>query len=35
MNRQERQTIVMITHSAEAAGCADRVLQMKDGRILD
>ena len=35
MNRRENQTIVMITHSAEAASCADRVLQMKDGRILD
>jgi putative ABC transport system ATP-binding protein len=34
-NRQEHQTIVMITHSAEASSCADRVLQMKDGRILD
>ncbi len=33
-NRQENQTIVMITHSAEAASCADRVLQMKDGLIL-
>jgi putative ABC transport system ATP-binding protein len=35
MNRQERQTIIMITHSAEASSCADRILQMKDGRILD
>jgi len=33
INRQEGQTIVMITHSAEAAGYADRVLGMKDGKI--
>ena len=35
INRQQAQTIVMITHSAEAAGRADRVVQMKDGRIVD
>lgn len=33
MNRQMGQTIVMITHSAEAAGYADRTVYMKDGRI--
>jgi len=32
-NRREGQTIVMITHSAEAAACADRVVRMRDGRI--
>ncbi len=35
INRQENQTIVMITHSAEAAAYADRIVQMKDGRIID
>jgi len=35
MNRQEHQTIVMITHSPDAAGAADRVVHMKDGKILD
>ena len=35
MNRQDNQTIVMITHSAEAAGRADRVLHMKDGKLLE
>lgn len=35
MNRDEGQTIVMITHSAEAAAAADRVVHMKDGLILD
>jgi putative ABC transport system ATP-binding protein len=34
MNRQEGQTVVMITHSAEASSHADRVVRMKDGRIL-
>jgi len=35
VNRQRRQTIVMITHSEEAAGHADRVVHMRDGRIFD
>lgn len=35
VNRQDNQTIVMITHSTEAAGYADRVVRMKDGVILD
>ncbi|MCE5277462.1 MAG: ABC transporter ATP-binding protein [Planctomycetaceae bacterium] len=35
INRQQNQTIVMITHSAEAAAAADRVVGMKDGRIIE
>jgi putative ABC transport system ATP-binding protein len=35
INRQDGQTIVMITHAAEAAAYADRVVQMRDGRIVD
>jgi len=35
MNRGLGQTIVMITHSAEAAGSASRVVHMKDGILLD
>ena len=35
MNRQENQTIVMITHSPEAAASADRIVHMKDGLLLD
>jgi len=35
INRQDDQTIVMITHSAEAAGHADRIVCMKDGQIVD
>jgi putative ABC transport system ATP-binding protein len=34
INLADKQTIIMITHSAEAAGYADRVVQMKDGRLL-
>jgi len=34
INRQDAQTIVMITHSAEAAGFADRIIHMKDGQIV-
>ncbi len=34
-NRRSGQTIVMITHSADAAARADRVVRMGDGRILD
>jgi len=35
INRQDGQTIVMITHSPVAARCADRVAYMNDGRITD
>jgi putative ABC transport system ATP-binding protein len=33
IKREQGQTVVMITHSAEAAAVADRVVHMKDGRI--
>jgi len=33
-NRQQGQTILMITHSAEVAAAADRILHMRDGRIV-
>ena len=35
LNRDEGQTIVMITHSDQAAGYADRTVHMKDGRLVD
>ncbi len=35
INTRRGQTLVMITHSADAAACADRVVQMKDGLIVD
>jgi ABC-type lipoprotein export system ATPase subunit len=33
IHRRRGQTVVMITHSAEAAAHADRILLMKDGRL--
>jgi len=35
MNRDFGQTIVMITHSQQAADYADRIVHMKDGKLLD
>ncbi len=35
MNRDDGQTILMITHSSEAARYADRVIHMKDGKLVD
>lgn len=35
INSERGQTLVMITHSADAAACADRVVRMKDGLILE
>ena len=35
INREHGQTIIMITHSAEAAAAADRIVHMKDGRLDD
>ncbi len=34
LNRRLGKTLVMATHSAEAAGAATRIVTMKDGRIL-
>ena len=34
LNRTFRQTILMITHNPEAAGVADRIIRMRDGRII-
>jgi putative ABC transport system ATP-binding protein len=34
LNRSFRQTILMITHNPDAAAVADRVLRMRDGRML-
>ena len=35
LNRSFRQTILMITHNPEAAAVADRIIRMRDGRIVD
>ena len=34
LNRTFRQTILMITHNPDAAGVADRIIRMRDGRII-
>jgi len=34
LNRSLRQTILLITHNPEAAAVADRVIRMRDGRIV-
>ena len=33
VNRQDGCTIVMVTHSEEAAGYADRKIYLRDGRV--
>jgi putative ABC transport system ATP-binding protein len=35
LNHEFRQTILMITHNPEAAAYADRIVHMRDGRIVD
>ena len=35
INQEQNQTIIMITHSQEAASRADRILRMRDGVIRD
>jgi putative ABC transport system ATP-binding protein len=34
LNRDFRQTILMITHDPEAASVADRIIRMRDGRVI-
>jgi putative ABC transport system ATP-binding protein len=34
LNRSFRQTVLMITHNPEAAAVADRIVRMRDGRIV-
>jgi putative ABC transport system ATP-binding protein len=34
LNRSFAQTILMITHNPEAAAVADRIIHMRDGRII-
>src|SRR5579872_3281194 len=35
LNKRTGQTILMITHNPEAAAYADRIVQMRDGRIVE
>jgi putative ABC transport system ATP-binding protein len=34
LNKEFRQTIIMITHNSEAAARADRVIEMRDGHVV-
>ena len=34
LNKEFGQTIIMITHNAEAAARADRVIEMRDGHVV-
>jgi putative ABC transport system ATP-binding protein len=34
LNRSFRQTILMITHNLDAAAVADRIVRMRDGRVI-
>jgi putative ABC transport system ATP-binding protein len=34
LNKEFRQTIIMITHNTEAAARADRVIEMRDGHVV-
>ena len=34
LNREQGVTLVLVTHDAEAAGFADRVVHLRDGRIV-
>jgi len=34
LNRSFRQTVLMITHNPEAAAVADRIVRMRDGRVV-
>lgn len=33
-NKEYKQTIIMITHNLEIAKQADRIIQIKDGKII-
>ena len=35
LNAEHGQTILMITHNPDVADCADRIIHMRDGRIVD
>jgi putative ABC transport system ATP-binding protein len=35
LNRKFKQTIIMITHNPEAAAGCSRIIQMRDGRVVD
>ncbi len=34
LNKEKGQTIIMVTHEAELGECADRIIKIKDGRVV-
>jgi putative ABC transport system ATP-binding protein len=34
LNTEKGQTIIMVTHEAELGECADRIIKIKDGRVV-
>lgn len=34
LNREKGQTIIMVTHEAELGECADRIIKIKDGKVV-
>lgn len=35
LNRQQKKTIILVTHEAALAECAHRIVRIRDGRLLD
>lgn len=35
LNREEETTLVLVTHDPKLAGCAERIITLKDGRVLN
>jgi putative ABC transport system ATP-binding protein len=34
LNKELKQTVIMITHNPEAAAQADRIIEMRDGHVV-
>lgn len=34
-NKEYKQTIIMITHNLEIASCADRIIKLEDGKVIE
>ena len=35
LNKVENLTVVIVTHDSEVANCTNRIISMRDGRIID
>ena len=33
MSRQEKKTVIIVTHNSDIAKCADKVIRMKNGKV--